>query len=97
MPSLLELTAQYFAMGNGTLSGMNIMPLLDALSTAQGINAVETSPHGLEHSLYDASSPPEERYSHGVVAPPVCAHQVGPEPGGVADRGTPWGRCGRLR
>jgi hypothetical protein len=32
-------------MGNGTLSGMNIMPLLDALSKAKGINAVETSPH----------------------------------------------------
>jgi hypothetical protein len=32
-------------MGDVPLSGMNIMPLLDALSKAQGINAVETSPH----------------------------------------------------
>jgi hypothetical protein len=32
-------------MGDVTLSVMNIMHLLDALSKAKGINAVETSQH----------------------------------------------------
>jgi hypothetical protein len=54
---LRELTALSFAMGDVVLSWINITPLRDSLSTTKGSNEAETSPDGLDDSLYDALLP----------------------------------------